>query len=280
MPPFFVTPGLTVTKDTYNGWTTWRLAPPHPTDKVVVAVHGGSFISTASLFHWATYADLARRTGATVVVPLYPVANAEGTGGTARTVVPVVPVVADFIAAQVAQHGADNVSILGDSAGGSIALAATQQLALRCGGDQSCLDQVMPTRMVLLSPALDASTSNPDIALVDDPLLSVKTTARNGLWWSKGLETPQDPTGTRNPLASPLYGSLDDLPTTAVYAGSLDIRTPDVLVLEGKAAAAGADLTFRLRNGEIHDWIIFGFLPDARAERPNLHADLGLTDKL
>lgn len=274
IPPFFVRAGLDVTSGEYEGWKTWTLAPRrNATDEVVVGVHGGSFISTASLFHWSTYASLARRTGATVVVPLYKLANEEGTGGTAKTVV---PVMADFIAGQVALHGRDNVSVLGDSAGGSIALAATQQLVARCAGDAACLDGILPGRMVLLSPALDASASNPNIALVDDPILSVSSSKRNGLWWSKGLESDDDPTGTFHPLASPIYGSLDGLPPTTVYAGSLDLRTPDVLVLQQKALAAGADFTFRLRNKQIHDWVIFGFLPDAQREYANLRSDLGL----
>lgn len=275
-PPFFLTFGLNVTSTQYQGWKVWTLAPSaEPPDKVVVAVHGGSFIATASLFHWWTYADMVRDTGATVVVPLYPLANAEGTGGTAKTVV---PTVADFIAEQVAEHGAENVSVLGDSAGGSIALAAAQLLVQRCGGEQECLDAVLPGRMVLLSPALDAGANNPDAALVNDPLLNPEISRRNGLWWAKGLETADDPDGTKNPLASPLFGSLEHLPPTAVYAGSLDSRTPDVLVLREKAnGTPGAEFTFELRKGQIHDWTIFGFLPDAHAERPNIYRDLGLS---
>ncbi|WP_157897843.1 alpha/beta hydrolase [Mycolicibacterium rutilum] len=274
VPPFFVTFGLKVSSSEYQGWKVWTLAPPEPTEKVVVAMHGGAFISTASLFHWWTYADLARDTGATVVVPLYPLANAQGTGGTAKTVV---PTVADFIAAQVDTHGRDNVSVLGDSAGGSIALAAAQELVRRCDGDQACLAATLPGRLVLLSPALDSSMTNPAIADVDDPLLSAASSKRNGLWWSRGLETPGDPDGTQHPLSSPIYGSLAGLPPTTVYAGSLDLRTPDVLVLQQKASATpGADFTFELRNGQVHDWTIFPFLPDAHAERPKIYRDLGL----
>ncbi|MCT7661015.1 alpha/beta hydrolase [Mycobacterium deserti] len=277
VPPFFVTYGLNVRSGEYNGWKVWTLAPRNPSEKVVVAVHGGSFISTASLFHWSTYADLARATDATVVVPLYPLANAEGTGGTAKSVI---PVMADFIAAQVAEHGAENVSVLGDSAGGSIALAAAQELVRRCESDTECdLAEALPGRMVLLAPALDSSLSNPDVAKVDDPLLSPASSKRNGLWWSRGLETAEDPDGTRNPLASPLFGSLEGLPPTTVYAGELDLRTPDVLLLQQKAITTpGADFTFELRKGQIHDWPIFGFLPDAQAERPNIYRDLGLTE--
>jgi acetyl esterase/lipase len=188
---------------------------------------------------------------------------------------------ADFIATQVAGHGAENVSVLGDSAGGSIALAATQELVRRRTAAQNCdTTESLPGRMVLLAPALDSSLSNPAIAQVEDPLLAPRSSKRNGLWWSRGLESDIDLDGTRNALASPLFGDLAGLPPTTVYAGSLDLRTPDVLVLREKAAATpSAEFTFELREGQIHDWVIFGFLPDARAERPRIYRDLGLVDK-
>ncbi len=62
-----------------------------------------------------------------------------------------------------------------------------------------------------------------------------------------------------------------------MYAGDLDLRTPDVLLLREKALAAGVDFTFELRKGQVHDWPIFFFLPDAQTERPNIYRDLGLT---
>ncbi|MBO0678698.1 hypothetical protein JRC04_14610 [Mycolicibacterium sp. S2-37] len=45
-------------------------------------------------------------------------------------------------------------------------------------------------------------------------------------------------------------------------------------------ATPGAEFVFRLRAGQIHDWVIFGFLPDAQAERPNVYRDLGLTGQI
>ena len=275
IPPFFLTFGLDVKSDEFDGMQVWTLTPAQPSGKVVVAVHGGGFVGEASIFHWLTYTALARDTGATVIVPNYPVANAAGTGGTAATVV---PTMADFISNQIDANGAENVSVLGYSAGGTIALATTQELVRRCSEEQACLDEQLPSRLVLIAPVLDVSMTNPNIALVDDPLLNFESSQRNGRLWAAGLGTPEDPDGTKNPLASPLFGSLEDLPPITVYGGSLDLRTPDVLVLQQKAAATpGADFTFELRNGEIHDWIIFAFLPDAIAERPNIYRDLGLT---
>ena len=81
--------------------------------KDVVAVHGGAFVVHPNIFNWLDYAAMARNTGATVIVPIYPLVP-QGTAGT------VVPAMADLISSQIDQHGAENVSVYGDSAGGTI----------------------------------------------------------------------------------------------------------------------------------------------------------------
>ena len=101
---------------------------------------------------------MASNTGATVIVPIYPLVPQGGTAGT------VVPAMADLISSQIDQHGAENVSVYGDSLGGTIALAAVQDLVRR--GDP------VPSHMVLISPALDLTLSNPAIQFVDDPVFS------------------------------------------------------------------------------------------------------------
>ena len=67
---------------------------------------------------------MARDTGATVVVPLYPLAP-QGTAATD------VPAMADLISSQIDQHEAKNVSVYGDSSGSGLALAAVQELVRR-----------------------------------------------------------------------------------------------------------------------------------------------------
>ena len=87
--------------------------PQSSSGKYVVGLHGGGYVLQPNLFHWLDYAAMARDTGATVIVPIYPLAP-QGTAGT------VVPDMADLISAQIDQHGAENVSVYGDSAGGGI----------------------------------------------------------------------------------------------------------------------------------------------------------------
>jgi acetyl esterase/lipase len=232
-PPALATLGLNVQRSEFDGWEVWSISPPAPSGDYIVGLHGGGFALQPTLFHWIDYANIARNTGATVIVPIYPLVQE---GGTAATVV---PQTADFITSLMAQAGPDHtVSVYGDSAGANIALAATQELVKR--GDPT------PARLVLVSPPVDLSLTNPAISLIDDPVLDPSAGAQNGLMWSGG--------DLFNPQASPLFGSLAGFPPTYVYAGSLEILAPDVLRLQDKAIEAGADFTFILRNGEIHDW--------------------------
>ena len=73
---------------------------------------------------------------------------------------------------------------------------------------------------------------------------------------------------------SPLNGSLKGLPPTTVYAGSQDIAAPDVLVLQQEAVAQGAQISFVLANGEIHDWILI--TPDGLHYWPQIDQELGI----
>ncbi|BCI90310.1 hypothetical protein NIIDMKKI_55160 [Mycobacterium kansasii] len=122
-PPFLnLLLGQTVQYTTYNGMSVVQITPAHPTGEYVVAIHGGAFIFPPSFLHWINYSVMAQQTGATVQVPIYPLLQQGGTAGT------VVPTMAGFISTQIAQHQASNVSVIGDSAGGNLALAATQYL--------------------------------------------------------------------------------------------------------------------------------------------------------
>ena len=260
-PPWFTTLGLNVQRSEFEGMPVWALqSPGSSSEETVVAVHGGGLILQPIIFNWLAYARIARDTGATVIVPIYPLVQQGGTAGT------VVPAMADLISAQIDQHGAENVSVFGDSAGGNIALVAVQEMVRR--GDP------VPSRMVLSSPPLDSTLSNPAIQFVDDPTLSATptllTVLKSGALWADGLDLT-------DPLVSPLYGSLAGLPPTAVYAGSNDVVAPDVLILRDKALATpGADFTFILRKGEPHDWAILTILPETQAILPDIYQQLGI----
>jgi len=245
--------GESVQHTTYNGMSVVQITPAYPSGNYVVAIHGGAFIFSPSIFHWLDYTVMANQTGATIEVPIYPLLQQGGTAGT------VVPNMAGLISAEVAAHGAPHVSVIGDSAGGNLALAATEYMVAH--GEQ------VPGSMVLLSPWLNVAMTNPNIGYVQDPLLPVGPAQQIGRVWAGNLSVT-------NPEVSPLYGPLNGLPRTYVYSGNLDILSPDVLVLQHDAATAGAPFNFVLANGEIHDWIIL--TPDGPQYWPQIDQELGI----
>lgn len=245
--------GETIQHTTFDGMSVIQITPAHPSGNYVVAIHGGAFIFPPSLFHWLEYTVMAHQTGATIEVPIYPLLQQGGTAGTD------VPQMAGFISSQIAAHGASRVSVIGDSSGGNLALASAEYLVAQ--GDP------VPASMVLLSPWLNLAMTNPNIAYVQDPLLPSQGAQVLGQVWAGDLPVS-------DPMVSPLNGSLKGLPPTTVYSGSMDILSPDAVVLQQEAQAAGAPFSFVFAHNEIHDWIIL--TPDGPQYWPQIDQELGL----
>ena len=198
--------------------------------------HGDGFVSPPVIFHWLDYTVMAHQTGATIEVPIYPLIDQGGTAGT------VVPNMAGLISTEIAAHGAPHVSVLGDSAGATLALAAVEYMVAN--------NETVPASMVLLSPVARLGMNQPEHWVrprsAGSPFRACAPWANA---WAGNLPV-------NNPEVSPLYGSLKGLPPNNVYSGSLDIVAPDVLVLQQEAVSQGAPISFVLANGEIHDWVI------------------------
>lgn len=231
--------GETVQYSTYDGMRVVQITPAHPTGEYVVALHGGAFIFPPSIFHWLNYSVTAYQTGATYQVPIYPLLQQGGTAGV------VVPQMAGFISSQIAQHGVQNVSVIGDSAGGNLALAAVQYMV------QNPALGPVPSSMVLLSPWLDLTHSGGQLGKV----------------WAGNL-------AVNDYLVSPLYGSLTGLPPTYVYSGLLDPLATEAAALQQAALAQGVQMSFVLGNGGIHDWVLL--TPVGPLYWPQIDRELGI----
>ena len=266
-PPSFLLGGLTATKTTYTTaegaeWKVWEFIPPDPSGKAVVALHGGGFILQPILLHWIDYTNMARDTGATVIVPMYPLATTE-----AGAAVHTIPAMADFISAQIDTFGADNVSIYADSAGPIMALSAVRLLIKA--------DKPIPASMVLISFAPDPTLSNPDIKKTNDPVFNLNDlefyTSINH--WSDGLEMT-------DPLINTMVFEpevLKELPPTTVYVGSTEFVLPDNLLFQKKVVDAGGTMSLVIGRGQIHDWALgVPINSQAMVVRNDIYRELGL----
>ncbi|MEW5808652.1 MAG: alpha/beta hydrolase [Actinomycetota bacterium] len=267
-PPKWVTGRVTVTESTYSGMKVVTMAPKRkPTGEYVLALHGGGFVAEANILNWADYAAMARQTGATVVVPIYPLAPPKGNA----TVEGLVPPMADYVSMMIAEHGAENVALYGDSAGGTYAMLVAQELVRRCRADAQCdPDEDQPSRMVLISPVLHLTLSGPIVDDIDDPIIPPRTPPAPG-----GGLNPDDP--HINPI---MVEDLTGLPPTAIYVGTMERPYPGDLMFRDKLLAQDpeANFTVVIGDGQMHDWALGGIFVNSQARqwRPTIYQQLGL----
>ena len=142
------------------------------------------------------------------------------------------------------------MTLMGDSSGGGISLALAQRL--REDGHEQ------PAGIILLSPWLDATLSNPEIEEIDkiDPFLGVKGLKYGGEVYARDV----DP---KSYLVSPVYGSLKNLAPVTLFIGTRDILYPDCRKLRDNAAAEGVAIDYREYPGMVHNWML-GPMPEAK----------------
>ena len=200
-------------------------------------LHGGGYVMDIAAVHWDSIARLCRDLGASATVPLYPLAPEH----TATEVLDAMRALYDDVAAK---HGAEKVTVMGDSAGGGMALALAQMI--RADGGE------LPASLVQFSPWLDASADVPeqrDIE-VQDRMLAVSGLEACGTMY-RGELAPDDR------KVSPLFGPLEGLPPMAIFSGTSDILVFDGRRLDEKLTELGSRLhVYREYPGMFHVWML------------------------
>jgi len=255
VPPAKAVAGLDVSQSEGRGFPIWTLRQQGSSTaprKVIVAIHGGAYVTEINAMTWATAASWARAGDVDVLVPIYPLAP-HGTAGR------IVPIVADLIVDLIRERGADMVAVQGDSAGAGLALAAVQKVIRR--------GVASPARLVLISPFLDATISDPRSLTINDPFLSVDALREWGRQWAGDLDRA-------DPMVSPINGSMAGIRGLAVYSGTIDLLCPDTWHLKDATEALGIDAYYDIRTGLSHGWAGFSFLPDAKGVAPIIERQL------
>ncbi len=243
-PPRRIARRLDVRRSTQCGLPVFELrqqgAPDPP--RTVLYLHGGGFVSGLDGFHWRFAARLVDRTGARVVLPLYPLTPTH----TWRDATP--PLVALF--EQLAIASPRGVALMGDSAGGGLAVGVAQQLARRPGPQ--------PTELVVFAPWVDLTGTTPGTpaAASSDPWLTLGKLRLYGSWWGAG-DPPE-------PEASPLANDLGGLPPMLVLCGTRDLLLPQSRALVAAANAADTPATYVEEPGLLH---VYPLLPIPEARR-------------
>ena len=237
-PPRRLLPGVSVVRQRYRGWPLYEITPTRAVPRgTVIYAHGGGWVNEIAVQHWQLCQQIAAHAVTTVLVPIYPLIP-EGTAAE------VVGGVADLAAEAL---GSGPLCLAGDSAGGQIALSGALALRDRHGA--------VARRTVLISPGLDATLSNPEIARVEasDPWLG-----RPGI--RVFTEPWRGALALDDPLVSPVYGDLGGLGPITLFTGTRDILNPDARVFAERARAAGVALDYHEQPGMVH---VYPLLPTA-----------------
>jgi acetyl esterase/lipase len=208
-----------------------------PVRAQILYLHGGGYVNPPAFLHWWFIARLVKTLRLACTVPLYPLAPEhrcdEG-----------IAFAADAYRRLVDEHGAKTIVVMGDSAGGGLALAILQQATAK------------PAGLILNAPWLDASVCDPSQIEIErgEWLLNRFILRTWGTWWA-------GPRDLQDSMVSPLFGDLTDLPPTLLFAGSADILVADARRL---AAAAPDRVEYVEESGLMHVYPLIPFFPESR----------------
>jgi acetyl esterase/lipase len=214
----------------------------------VLYLHGGAFVEGIFYWHWYFVARMVERLGMTFTVPLYPLAPEHDCATISAFTLD--------LYRQLVGDRSEPWVIMGDSAGGGLAMALTQQA--------TAAGLTPPAALVLLSPWLDLTMTDPAQEGLEkvDPLLSRAGPEAAGRWYA----------GTwpiADPRVSPLFGEVAALPRTLMFCGTHDILVADARRFAARAEAAGVPLEYHEEEGLIHAYPLL-FFPESRKARDRI----------
>lgn len=202
-------------------------------------LHGGSYWQDPNLFHFKFLRKLADRLNSQIIVPVYPKAPSYAAHDVHEMVL---TRYLDLIE----QHNIspESIILMGDSAGGGLALALLQVLRNQ--------NLPLPRQGFLLSPWLDISNSNMGMQLVQprDPILNIEKLAFQGREYAGSLDL-------KDPLVSPIYGDLTDLPPLSVITGTRDILFADILKYQNLCQEQDLEVSFHIFDKQLHCFMGF-----------------------
>lgn len=216
-------------------------------ESILFYLHGGAYAYGISEKQVKFCDDMAQRLNAKVYIPLYPLTPQ----ATCRDAYPFL----DAAYAEALKEGKP-IYLIGDSAGGGLALGFTEYL--RDNGTQ------LPQKMFLLSPWVDVTMSDPAIAEYEqkDLMLSSYGLIELGKLWAGELDT-------KDPSVSPLYGEMKGLPPTMIFTGTDEVMVPDNTTLYHKMRKAGVDCSLIFGEGLWHVFVQDEF-PEALTARDKI----------
>ena len=196
-----------VSEEMMNGSRIYTLDPSGTPDYILLYLHGGAYVNDANANYFRICDRLAQELNAEIIFPIYPLAPGHAWNETYA-------LLEQLYRNRLANAEAP-VIIMGDSAGGGLSVAFCEYL------NEAGLPQ--PDKLILFSPWMDVSMSNPDAAHYEkaDPMLSAYGLIEMGKCWANGLDL-------QDYRISPIFGDISCLNNVFLFVGTREIFYPDV----------------------------------------------------
>ena len=222
---------------TLDWWEGIRIVHVCLDEKKATALflHGGAYIHTLNAGHLLYLDELAHRAGLEIFAPLYPLAPKH----TCEETFAFLP---DFWEHLLEEHG--SALLMGDSAGGGLAVSLCQYLHEE--------KKKLPQALVLYSPWLDVSLSDPDCEQYQDsdPVLDIQGLRTCGKIWAGKY-------GMQDARVSPIFGRTDYLPPVLMFCGTKELFYPQISKFSERLVAEGVECTLILGEDLFHDYAMY-----------------------
>ena len=229
-----------------DGMQVFEMVAADDDKPIIFYIHGGGYMRNFDVRHWLFMAEIAKDTGCGLVAPNYPLLPKH----TAREAHAQVMKLYLQLTRRIP---GSRVIIMGDSAGGGFSLALAQEIR--------DLNQPLPGQLVLISPWVDITGGDKAIQ-EHDTWLSVDICRLYGLDWADSLD-PHDP------MVSPLYGAMEGLPPTSLFAGAWEVFCTDIVTCSEKMTAAGVPTTLHVASEMGHVYPLYP-APEGRKARQTI----------
>ena len=232
----------TVTEEEINGSAVYTLTPDAQAQAIVLYLHGGAYVNDASDMYFNFLDRLAREVQAQVIVPIYPLAPN-------HTWAETYDLLTTLYRDRLADAGIP-VIVMGDSAGGGLSVAFCEYLAE--------LGLPQPDKLILFSPWMDVSMSNPEAAKYEDadPMLSAYGLVEMGKYWAGDLDL-------QDYRISPIFGDFSALQNVHLFVGTREIFYPDVTEFARLLEEQGIQSELYVGEGMNHVYPFYP-IPEAR----------------
>ncbi|MBK8398565.1 MAG: alpha/beta hydrolase [Leptospiraceae bacterium] len=232
------------TETEVSGQKIWSLSPKSlSSNKVILYLHGGAYIYNVTVQHWDIIEKLLEQTHSTVIIPDYPLAPNKK----AKDVYLFLDI---FYKELLKSSSSENLIIMGDSAGSGLTLGFTQFLIKE--------KKPLPSQIILLSPWLDVTMSNPDILSVDndDKILGIKGLQLAG-------KTYAGDWNENDYRVSPIYGEVKGLPMISIFISTHDLFIADSRKFKKRLQSEKIHFNYFEYPKLFHDWVIITGLAES-----------------